>query len=51
MQDKLTTKLLQTRMGTIGTTGARTNPSKILFRIETDKVSGRCKYEERTCSA
>jgi hypothetical protein len=43
MQDKLTTKLLQTRMVTIGTTGARTKPSKILFRIEADKVIGRCK--------
>ena len=30
-------------------TALRTNPSKILLRTETDSVSGKWEYEERTC--
>ena len=42
MADNTTTRLIQMRIFDSDATGARTNPSRTLFRTETDNVSGNC---------
>ena len=44
-----TIRPIQIRMIDMEATALRTNPSKILLRTDTDSVSGKWEYEERTC--
>ena len=45
------TRVIQTAILYAETAESRTNPTRALFKTETNNVSGRCASVDRTCSA